>query len=48
VVREQAAECRDEPAAAAPRHSLAVLTAPVDDGRSIGDDEKLTSFRCRY
>jgi hypothetical protein len=48
VVREQATERRDEPAATAPRHSLAVVTASVDDGRPIGDDQKLTPFRCRY
>jgi hypothetical protein len=47
MVREQAAECCDEPAAAAPRHSFAIVTAPVDDGRSIRDNEKLTSLRCR-
>ena len=48
MAREQAAERRDEPAAAAPCHSFAVVTAPVDDGRSIGDNEKLTPCRCRY
>jgi hypothetical protein len=47
MVREQATERRDEPAATAPRRSLAVVTAPIDDGCSIGDDEKLTPFRYR-
>ena len=41
VVREQAAERRDEPAAAPPRDAVAVGSAPYDDRRAVGDDEKL-------
>ena len=42
VVRDEPAQRRDEPAAAAPGHALAVL-ARVGDGPAVGDDDQLAA-----
>ena len=48
VVCEQAAERRDDTAAAPLGHSVSALVARVGDRRAVEDDEKLTSMRWRF
>jgi L-amino acid N-acyltransferase YncA len=47
-MRKQAAEGRDDSAAASLRSARAVGFAHVGDGRAVGDDEELAAIRCRY
>ena len=44
VMLDEAAQRRDEPAAAAPRHTCARRVSAVDDGPPVGDDDQLASL----